>query len=281
MRLDLGSPPGRLLPRGWEPPLRLDLRRLPVGMQLWYPDLVAGPGDVIDPLNTLTGPAPGHVFGTDQLGRDVFDRVVHGARASLAIGLGATALGAVCGIIWGLVAGLGTRWMDEGAMRVADVFLSVPATLLALLVVVVLGPGGPSVAIAIAIAIAPGFARIVRVHTLVARRAGYVQAATVLGVPRFHVIRRHVVPNILPPMVILATMNIGQSIIAAASLSFLGLGATESSAEWGSMLAQSRDTLQDAWAPAVFPGLALTLTVISFSVIGRELQARLEGRNDL
>lgn len=252
-----------------------------MGLLVLQPDLVAGPGDVIDPLNTLTVPEPGHIFGTDQLGRDVFDRVVHGARASLAIGLGATALAAVAGILWGLVAGLGARWVDESAMRVADVFLSVPATLMALLVVVVLGPGGPSIAIAIALAIAPGFARIVRVHTMVVRRAGYVQAATVLGIPRFHVIWRHVVPNILPPMVVLATMNIGQSIIAAASLSFLGLGATESSAEWGSMLAQSRDTLQDAWAPAVFPGLALTLTVISFSVIGRELQARLEGRNDL
>lgn len=245
-----------------------------------FPGLFADHADAIDPANAFRSPDAEHIFGTDQLGRDTWGRVVHGAGASLALGFGATALAALVGIVWGLAAGLGGRFVDEATMRVADIFMSVPTMLLALLVVAVLGAGGPSVAMAIAVSLSPGFARVVRVQTLVVRRAGYVQSATGLGIPRRGVVGRHIVPNVLPPMLVLATMNVGQSIIAGASLSFLGLGPESSSAEWGSLLSQARAYLEDAWAPAVFPGLAITLTVISFSVIGRELQFRFEGRRD-
>lgn len=244
-----------------------------------FPDLFAGHADGIDPTNALRGPTADHLFGTDQLGRDTFGRVVHGARASLALGFGATALAALVGIVWGLAAGLGGRVADEATMRIADIFMSVPTTLMALLVVAVLGAGGPSVAVAIAVSLSPGFARVVRVQILVIKRAGYVQSATALGIRRRDVVGRHILPNALPPMLVLTTMNVGQSIIAGASLSFLGLGPQPSSEEWGSMLSQARDYLQDAWALAVFPGLAIALTVISISVIGRELRVRFEGRS--
>lgn len=245
-----------------------------------FPDAFAGDPAAIDPVNAFRDPAPGHLLGTDQLGRDTWARVVHGARASLALGFGATALAALVGIAWGLAAGLGGRLVDEATMRVADIFMAVPTTLMALLVVAVLGAGGPSVAVAIAVSLAPGFARVVRVQTQVVKHAGYVQAATALGVRRRGVVGRHIVPNVLPPMLVLATMNVGQSIIAGASLSFLGLGPQASSSEWGSLLSDARDHLQDAWAPAVFPGLAIALTVISISVLGRELRLRFEGRTD-
>lgn len=242
------------------------------------PGLFVGDPGGIDPVNALQGPSPAHLFGTDQLGHDIFARVVYGARASLTLGLGATALAAIAGVAWGLAAGLGGRIIDEAAMRLADIFMSVPPTLMALLIVAVGGAGGVSVAVAIAVALSPGFARVVRVQALVVSRAGYVQAATIAGLPRHSVLARHIVPNVLPPMLVLATMNVGQSIIAGASLSFLGLGPEPSSDEWGSMLSQARDYLSDAWAPAVFPGLAITLTVISIGVLGRELQTRFEGR---
>ncbi|GAA1838442.1 ABC transporter permease [Pseudonocardia ailaonensis] len=261
------------------PPLAVVFLLL-VGVVALFPDLVGGNPEAVDPADAFLDPSAEHLFGTDQLGRDVLTRVVHGAGASLALGLGATALAAVVGIVWGLAAGLGGRFVDEAAMRLADILLSVPTILLALLVVAVLGPGGPSVAIAIAVSLSPGFARVVRVQTLVVDRTGYVQSATALGLRRRSVVGRHIVPNVLPPMLVLATMNIGASIIAGASLSFLGLGPEASSSEWGSLLSQARNYLQDAWAPAVFPGLAVVLTVISISVIGRELRIRFEGRYD-
>lgn len=243
-----------------------------------FPGLFAANPDAINPLIALQGPDKAHLFGTDQLGRDTFTRVIYGARASLALGLGATGLAAVAGTLWGLLAGLGGRIIDEAAMRLADIFLSLPSTLMALLVIAVLGPSGRNVAIAIAVSVSPGFARVVRAQSLVVKQAAYVQAATVLGVGRTRLIARHVVPNVLPPVMVLATTGIGQSIIAGASLSFLGLGPQPPAPEWGSMLSQARDYLQDDWALAVFPGLAITLTVISVAAVGREIQARFEGR---
>lgn len=243
-----------------------------------FPGRFAANPDAINPLIALQGPGRAHLLGTDQLGRDTFARVIYGARSSLALGLGATGLAAGAGTIWGLLAGLGGRVVDEAAMRLADIFMSLPSTLMALLVIAVLGASGRNVAIAIAVSVSPGFARVVRVQTLVVRQAAYVQAATVLGIGRARLIARHIAPNVLPPVMVLTTAGIGQSIIAGASLSFLGLGPQPPVPEWGSMLSQARDYLQDDWALAVFPGLAITLTVISIAVLGREIQSRFEGR---
>jgi peptide/nickel transport system permease protein len=244
---------------------------------LW-PGLFASGPDSINPADPLAGPSAAHLFGTDQLGRDTFARVVYGARYSLSLGLISAALAGGIGAVWGLTAALGGKVADEAGMRLADVFMSFPSILLALLVVVVLGPSARNVAVAIAVSLAPGFARVVRVQAMVVRESGYVTAAVALGVRRRSIVLRHVAPNVLMPLAVLVTMNVGTSIIAGSSLSFLGLGVQPPAPEWGAMLSQSRDYLQNDWAVAVFPGLAITLTVISVSVIGRHLQARFEDR---
>jgi peptide/nickel transport system permease protein len=243
-----------------------------------WPGLLASGPDAINPAGALQDPSAAHWFGTDQLGRDTLARVVYGARDSLYLGIAPTVLAGLAGAAWGLAAALGGRVADEVAMRLADIFMSFPAILLALLVVAVLGPGLQNVAVAIAVALAPGFARVVRVQAQVVKDAEYVTAAVALGQRRRTIVARHIAPNVLGPLAVLMTMNVGTSIIAGASLSFLGLGVQPPASEWGAMLSQSRDYLQNDWALAVFPGLAITLTVISLHVLGREVQARFEGR---
>jgi peptide/nickel transport system permease protein len=244
-----------------------------------WPGLLASQApNAINPADALQNPGAAHLLGTDQLGRDSFARLVYGARYSLLLGLASTALAGLVGAGWGLIAALGGKVADEVSMRLADIFMSFPSILLALLVVAVLGPGPRNVTVAIAVALAPGFARVVRVQGLVVKNSEYVTAATALGLRRRTVIARHIAPNVLSPLAVLVTMNVGASIIAGASLSFLGLGVQPPASEWGAMLAQSRDYLQNDWLLAVFPGLAITLTVISVGVLGRQLQARFEGR---
>ncbi|GAA4881582.1 ABC transporter permease [Kitasatospora terrestris] len=239
------------------------------------PGLIAGASPLeTDPVAALTPPGGAHWFGTDQLGRDLFARVVHGTRPSLLLGLGATALSVAGGAALGLAAALGGRAADQVLMRAADVLLALPPILLALLAVTVLGTGSVNVMIAIAIAFVPGYARIVRAETLVVRRSGYVEAAVVLGVPRPVLILRHVLPNAIGPMLVLATVGFGAALIAASGLSFLGLGPQPPSPEWGAMLSQGRSFLATAWWIGVFPGAAITLTALTVNTVGRRAQRR-------
>ncbi|RMI31170.1 ABC transporter permease [Nocardia stercoris] len=240
------------------------------------PSVLAGSPDRIDPGAALHGPSAVHVFGTDWLGRDVYARVVYGTRASLLVGVGGTVLATLVGTGWGLVAALGGRVTDQLAMRTADVLLSFPTLLLALLMVAALGPGRWNMTIAVTVALAPGFARLVRIRAHLVRRFAYVRAATDLGRPTWQVALVHIVPNVLLPLMGVVVPNIGVAIIVGASLSFLGLGPDSATPEWGSMLAQSRDYLSVAWAPAVFPALAVTATVLSISVAGRALGTRVD-----
>ncbi|MGW5266878.1 ABC transporter permease [Microbispora sp. NPDC004025] len=242
------------------------------------PGLFAHAPDQVDPALALRGPMAGHPLGTDQLGRDVFARLVFGARPSLLVGAGSTLLAGLVGSAWGLVAALGGRLVGEAAMRLADVLLAFPAMLMALLVVAVLGPGTRNAVLAIAVALAPGFARVVRAQALVVRGSAYVRAAVTLGLTPGRILLRHIAPNVVAPLLILATINVGTALIAGASLSFLGLGPQPPAPEWGAMLAQSRDYLDASWTLALFPGVAITLTVMSATVVGRALQARYERR---
>ncbi|MEV4559588.1 ABC transporter permease [Kitasatospora sp. NPDC049285] len=231
-----------------------------------------------DPARALTPPGGAHWFGTDQLGRDLYTRVLYGARPSLLLGLGATAMSVAGGAALGLAAALGGRLADQALMRLADVLLALPPILLALLAVSVLGTGAVNVMIAIAIAFVPGYARIVRAETLVVRRSGYVESAVVLGVPRPVLILRHVLPNAIGPMLVLATVGFGAALIAASGLSFLGLGPQPPSPEWGAMLSQGRSFLQTAWWIGVFPGAAITLTALATGAVGRHAQRRFTRR---
>jgi peptide/nickel transport system permease protein len=271
--------PGRSWPR---PRLGVLLAAALVGLILLaaaFPALLAdgNPTDT-DPLVALRPPGAGHPFGTDQLGRDVYTRIVHGARYSLSIGAAATVAGLLIAVVWGLLAALSGRFGDAVLMRAADSLLALPGLLLALLVVLVTGKGVPGATIAVAVGIAPGFARVVRAQVMVVRRAGYVEAAVGLGVRRPLIVLRHVLPNALGPLLVLATITLGASISTGAALSYLGLGAQPPTPEWGSMLTEGQVFLQQAWWIALFPGLALVLTVIAITVLGRHAQARSEGR---
>ena len=275
--------PGRRDPAGrgasrWGPALAGGVLATVLAAAAW-PGLASDASPVaIAPAQSLLAPGPGHWFGTDQLGRDVLARVAYGARDSLLLGAGSTALAAVAGALLGTVSALGGRWVDAVAMRAADVLLALPPVLLALLAVTVLGGGTANAALAIGVAFAPGYARLVRAETLVVARSGYVEAGVVLGVSRARLVVRHIVPNALGPMLVLATVGFGSALIAASGLSFLGLGPQPPSPEWGVMLSEGRSFLDSAWWLGVFPGAAVTVTALVVNVLGRRLQARVTRR---
>jgi peptide/nickel transport system permease protein len=246
---------------------------------LWPGLLARADPNAVAPVDALRGPSGAHWFGTDQLGRDVYSRVVWGARESLLIGVGATALALLLGCVVGMLAATCGRLADEILMRITDVLMSFPGLLLALLVVAMLGPSSVNATIAIGLSSAPGFARLIRGEALAIRAAGYVRTAVTFGAGRPRVYLRHVLPNALSPLVVLALLSVGGAIIAGSSLSYLGLGPRVPTAEWGSMLAQGKDFLTVSWAMAVFPGLAITVTVIAINIVGRDLQRRFEGRH--
>ncbi|SNQ48340.1 D-ala-D-ala transporter subunit; membrane component of ABC superfamily [Frankia canadensis] len=237
--------------------------------------------DAADPAVALAPPGGGHPLGTDELGRDILSRIVYGARPSLLIGVGSTLIALVIGAALGVAAATWGRRADTVIMRLADVLLAFPGLLLALLVIATLGPGSTNSVIALACATMPGFLRIARSQSLVVRRSDFVRAAVVLGRPPLSIQLRHVLPNALPPLLVFSMINIGSAIIAGTTLSFLGLGPRAPQAEWGSMLSTSRNYLAVAWAPAVFPGVAIALTVVALNIAGRDLQRRFERRESV
>jgi peptide/nickel transport system permease protein len=274
-----GARPGRR-PLTWRPTLVAASAVLVlIALVALAPGLFTGASPIAtDPVHALAAPGGAHWFGTDQLGRDLFARVLYGTRTSVLLGVGSTLLAIAGGAVLGLAAALGGRYADQALMRLADILLALPPILLALLAVTILGPGSANVMIAIAVAFSPGYARIVRAETLVVRRSGYVEAAIGLGLPRPLLIIRHVLPNALGPMLVLATVGFGSSLIAASGLSFLGLGPQPPSPEWGTMLSEGRNFLSTAWWIGIFPGAAITLTALVVNAVGRRAQARFTRR---
>lgn len=226
----------------------------------------------------LRPPSPEHWFGTDASGRDIYTRVVFGAQSSLAIGVGATALALAAAVVLGLAAGLGGRLTDGGISRFLEVTLALPGLLLALVFIAMFGPGVVTQIVAVAIGSAAGYARMVRGQVIAVKDSGYVDAAIALGHDRRRIVTRHVFPNAMRPLVVLATMGVGQSIVWASALSFLGLGVAPPAPEWGAMLNAGRDFVSTAWWLEVFPGLAIVGTTLAVTVLGRHLQQRFEGR---
>ncbi|MFI0479619.1 ABC transporter permease [Actinomadura sp. 9N215] len=226
---------------------------------------------------TLRPPGPGHWLGTDQNGRDLYARIVYGARPSLLIGTTAVALALAGGIVVGVVAAQFGRLVDQLLARSLDVILSVPGLLLVFLVVAVLGPGSGSATVGLAVITLPGFARVVRAEVITLRGSAYVEAAHGFGWTRVQVIVRHVVPNAVGPVLALGTVTLGAMIVAGSSLSFVGLGPQPPTAEWGAMLAGSRELLGVAWWPAAFPGAAITASVLAVTAVGQHLQRRGDG----
>ncbi|CAD5108398.1 ABC transporter permease [Zestomonas carbonaria] len=241
--------------------------------------LVRGDPLAANAREAFQAPSAAHWLGTDENGRDVLTRLVYGVRASLVMGLAATAIGLVAGIALGLLAGLGHRWIDSAIMRSVDVLLAFPDLLLALVIITFWGQGTLNAIIAVGIAGVPRYARMVRAQTRVVRGAAYVEAAITLGIARPLVILRHVLPNAIKPILILATIGIGGNIAAGASLSFLGFGAPPPAPEWGAMLSVGRNFLANAWWLVAAPGVAVTLTVVAITALGRALLRRSEGKN--
>ncbi|QHC54544.1 peptide/nickel transport system permease protein [Rathayibacter tanaceti] len=237
------------------------------------PGLLA-PADplAVAPREAFSPPSAAHLLGTDESGRDVLSRLLAGAGASLLIGVSATAIGLVLGALLGVVAAFGGRLVDGVVGRILEVLFAFPALLLALLVIVVTGPGVVPATIAVGLSTAPGYARILRTQLLGIRDSGYVEAARVLGHSPARILLRHVLPNTFAPLAVLATLGVGQAIVWASALSYLGLGTEPPAPEWGAMLSAGRTYLASAWWLTVFPGLAIVLTTIATTVLGGRLR---------
>ncbi|MFM0004966.1 MULTISPECIES: glutathione ABC transporter permease GsiD [Paraburkholderia] len=231
-----------------------------------------------DALNA--GPSAAHWFGVDSLGRDIFSRILAGSRISLEAGFLSVAIGAVIGTFFGLLAGYYEGWWDRITMRVADVLFAFPGILLAIGVVAILGNGMINVICAVAIFSIPAFARLVRGNTLMLKQLTYIEAARSIGASDWTIIVRHILPGTISSVVVYFTMRIGTSIITAASLSFLGLGAQPPTPEWGAMLNEARADMVTAPHIALFPSLAIFLTVLAFNLLGDGLRDALDPKLD-
>lgn len=234
--------------------------------------------NIINPRDRLQSPSREHWLGADPFGRDLYTRLVYGARVSLPIGLIAVFISASVGIVLGLISGYYGRIIDGVIMRLMDIMLAFPGILLALVIVAILGPNLQNVMIAVGIGGIPRYTRLVRGSVLSSRELVYVEAARVVGVPDRTILFRHILPNVIGPSVVLSTISVGAAILSAAGLSFLGLGAQPPTAEWGSMLADGRQFLRtDPWVTTV-PGVAIMLTVLSVNLFGDGLRDILDPR---
>jgi len=219
----------------------------------------------------LKPPTWSHPFGTDQVGRDVFSRLLTGMRATLAVSAAVVAFAATFGTALGLLAGLGNRVADEIVMRVTDMFFAFPYLILAMAVVAALGPGYLSVIVALGAIWWPSYARQVRGHVLAIKSAGFIDASTIVGNSKFRTAVRHVIPQMYSELAVRVTLDLGNVVLIAAALGFLGLGPRPPSPEWGSIMFEARSYTLTAWWLAVFPGLLLTLVILIFSLFGDAL----------
>jgi len=232
-----------------------------------------------DLLIRLQPPTWEHPFGTDTLGRDILVRVLHGARVSLGLGLGSVAVAAVAGSILGLLAGYAGRWVDLSLMFCMDILLAFPATLLAIAIVAMIGPGLRNSLIAISLVSIPFYARIARGAVLSLKEQEFVVAAEGLGGSHLRVLFRHIFPNTLPPLMVQTTLGIAFAVLEAAALGFLGLGAQPPTPEWGAMLADSyKYFTSGAWWAFFFPGAAIMVSVLGFNLLGDGLRDALDPR---
>lgn len=230
------------------------------------------------PREALQPPGARFVLGSDQFGRDVTSRVLHGARVSLLVGVISVSIAVGLGAPVGLVSGYYGGRLDALIMRVMDVMLAFPGILLALAIVSVLGPGLGNVMIAVGLSAVPGYARLVRATVLSAREHLYVEAARALGGRDGGILVRDILPNVVAPLIVTATLGLGGAILSAAALSFLGLGSQPPQPEWGRMLSEGRDYLREAWWISTFPGLGILLTVLAMNLVGDGLRDVLDPR---
>lgn len=232
----------------------------------------------IHPSIRLSSPSAAHLFGTDQIGRDVFSRVIYGSRIDLRVGVIAVAIALVIGVTAGIVAGYYGGLVDSVIMRLVDIMLAFPGFLLALAIIAMLGPSLSNALIAVGIGESTGFARLVRSSVLSIKEEDYVMAAKVIGAPSGYIMRTQVLRNALSPIIVLATLEFPVAILIAAGLSFLGLGAQPPTPEWGAMLVDGRTYIQQAPWLMDFPGLAIFITVLGFNLFGNAIRDAMDPR---
>ena len=229
-----------------------------------------------DPTAIHQGPTAAHWFGTDYLGRDTFTRIIYGARVSLSISLIGVLCGSAMGIILGVCAGYFGGWVDSVISRALDILLAFPGLLLAIMIVAIMGKGLVNTAIAIAVMSVPSVARMVRGVVLNLRSSEYISACRVMGASNLWILATHIIPNSVSQIIVNITLSLGTSILTASSLSFLGLGVQAPDPEWGSMLSKAREVVRQYPIEAIIPGIAITLVVLSFSLVGDGLRDALD-----
>ena len=235
------------------------------------------PIDVV-PSERFVPPSSDHWLGTDKYGRDIYSRIVHGARISLMIGFISVGIGVLAGVPLGLLAGWAGGWTNALIMRMTDAMLALPGLLLALSVVAALGPSLTNAMIAVGVGTVPTYIRLVQSGVLSAREHMYVDSARVTGCSAARIMFRHVLPNVAAPVIVVSTLGMGGAILAAAGLSFLGLGAQPPTPEWGATVADGRDFLAKAWWVSTFPSVAILVTVLAINLFGDGMRDALDPR---
>lgn len=224
----------------------------------------------------LNPPSSEHLLGTDEVGRDILARIVFGARVSLPVAMATIFFAAIIGGMLGALSGYGSKRLDNFIMRIMDMFLAIPSTLLAIAIVAAIGPNIQNMMIAIVISNIPPFSRIVRSSVITIKNEEYIEAARAIGANDRRIVFKHIIPNAMAPLIVQATMCVAGSILSIASLSFLGLGIQPPTPEWGSMLSNGRQYIRAAWWVCAFPGIAIMLSILSLNLLGDGLRDALD-----
>ncbi len=234
--------------------------------------------DKIDLSARMQLPSWEHLMGTDDFGRDIFSRILYGGRVSLLVALCTVAASIVISTILGATAGYFGGWYDNLVMRLTDVFMAIPGMLLSISVCAALGSGIVNTGIAMTVCNIPSLTRVVRSSTLLLRDQEYIEAATSFGAGRWHIIKRHIIPNILAPIIVQSSLKLGDAILSIAGLSFIGLGIQPPTPEWGSMLNSGREFIRSFWPLITFPGIMIALTMLAFNLLGDGLRDAMDPR---
>lgn len=241
-------------------------------LALLAPWIAPYPPNAIETTKLLAPPSLQHWAGTDELGRDILSRVLHGARPSLSVAFGIVTIGALVGVPIGAVSGLWAGWFDALLMRLVELVMSLPGLVIALALTAALGPSLVNLTFALGLLGVPFYIRIARGHALALRERAYVKAAQVMGASDFFIVRRHLMPNMAPSLVVLLSLNLSGALLAASTLSFIGLGAQPPMAEWGALVNAGQTYILDQWWYPLFPGFAVLLTALGFNLLGDGLR---------